>query len=301
MNNTAPTIAPKSELWTILGLITWGAGYLLGKNIESPRLTVELLLAHVLDCDRIQLYMNHDRPLSTDELRRFKCLLKRRLDHEPIQYIVGSANFMGLELIIGPGSLIPRPETELLVEQALILLDTMARPPARVLDVGTGSGCIAIALAHFRSGLLVDAIDSSDDALAVAKANVAAKGLAERVSVSNVDVRAMQVSEPGGTYDLIVSNPPYVSREEFNQLPPEIRLHEPEVALTDGGDGLSFYRTIAAKGLLLLRPGGAVCVEIGYAQSKAVQAVFAENGYTQIIITRDFAGIERIISCARPE
>jgi release factor glutamine methyltransferase len=289
-------MAKRDETWTILGLIQWATEYLTEKRFESPRLTVELLLAHLLRCDRIRLYVNHDKPLTNEELQGFKSLLRRRLAHEPVQYITGSTNFMGLELCVDRRVLIPRPETEELVAKGLELLDGMEVRPRTILDVGTGSGCIAIALAHFRKDVVVDAIDVSSGSLDVAMENVKRHELAERVNVISRDIRTLESGLHDRTYDLLISNPPYVSQTEQQELAPEIRLYEPPGATTDGGDGLTFYRIIASGAKHFVRTGGAICLEVGFGQSDEVATLLKTAGCVSVSAWNDFAGVSRIVT-----
>ncbi len=291
------TIADK-KIWNILSLVNWGTEYLQARGFESPRLTVELLLGRTLDCSRIELYTNFDKPLLAHDLAAFKQLFKRRVAHEPLQYILGDTEFMGLRFLVDARVLIPRPETELLVEQ--VIKEFRESSSLRILDIGTGSGNIAVSIAHFLPGATVDAIDESEPALAVAEANIHRHALADRVKLSRIDIMSAAPGLRAHEYDLIVSNPPYVSLEEFGQLPPEIKDHEPSIATTDNGDGLTFYRRIADVAKELLRPDGKIFVEIGYGRAGAVETLFTRNGYGAVAIIPDYQGIDRVMRISSP-
>lgn len=284
------TQATEDQVWTSLSLINWGAEYLRSKNIDSPRLTCELLLANVLRCGRIELYTSFDRPLTSDELANFKNLFKRRLSREPLQYILGETEFMGLRFNVDSRVLIPRPETEVLVEQALALARNI--PAGRILDIGTGSGNIAISLATTLQGWQVDAVDVSPAALELAGENRLLHSCGDRVSFIHADIQSY---EPAQEYDVIVSNPPYVSSAEFAGLEPEVRNFEPALATTDGGTGLTFYEIIAAFGKRHLVSGGWVLVEHAYNQSEQVRAIFENSGYRNVTPVADYSRIPRVV------
>ena len=288
-----PTPAPApSHTWTVLSLIEWSQRYLQERGFDEARLHAELLLAHVLGLLRLDLYLQFDRPLTPAELAAYRALFKRRLTHEPLQYIVGETGFMGLTMVVERGVLIPRPETELLVEMALEIIKKKEGGGAQVLDIGTGSGNIAVALGHHAPGAQIFGIDISPEAIAVAARNI------ERHGLGNVAVQALDVFSglfDGRDLDLIVSNPPYVSREQFAALEPEVRDFEPRGALTDDGDGMSFYRRLAPLALELLRPGGEVLFEIGFGQDTDIARLFNGCGYREVGVTRDYAGIPRVI------
>ncbi len=291
-HNVDTTIADKQS-WNILSLVNWGTEYLQKKEVESPRLTVELLLSRVLGCSRIELYTNFDKPLLPRDLAAFKQMFKRRVTHEPLQYILGDTEFMGLHFLVDRRVLIPRPETELLVEQ--VIKESAAPALQRILDIGTGSGNIAVSIAHYLSGVKVDAIDVSGEALAVAETNIRAHGLSDRVKLLLLDILRSDAELPTREYDLIVSNPPYVSREEFTHLAPEIRDHEPSIATTDEADGFTFFRRIATVAKRLLRVGGKIFLEVGYGQAGDVAEIFAKQGYEAVMTIPDYQGIERVL------
>lgn len=286
-----PTPTP-SRTWTVLSLIEWSQLYLQERGFDEARLHAELLLAHVLGWLRLDLYLQFDRPLTPAELAAYRALFKRRLTHEPLQYILGETAFMGLTMVVERGVLIPRPETELLVELALQIINKKEGGGAQVLDIGTGSGNIAVALGHHAPGAQIFGIDVSPEAIAVAARNV------ERHKLSNVSVQVLDILSglfAGRDLDLIVSNPPYISREQFATLEPEVRDFEPRGALTDDGDGMTFYRRLAPITLELLRPGGEVLFEIGFGQDTDVARLLAGCGYSAVGVTKDYAGIPRVV------
>ncbi|MEW6509472.1 MAG: peptide chain release factor N(5)-glutamine methyltransferase [Bacteroidota bacterium] len=287
----------QSSAWTVLSLLRWAERYLTERGFDEARLHVELLLAHVLDVGRLQLYLQFDRPLTAEELAQFKELFLRRTRHEPLQYILGETLFMGLPISVDRRVLIPRPETELLVEA--VINAEKGWGDARnieILDVGTGSGNVAIALARFLPTAAVTSIDRDRDALAVAESN-AQRNHVPGIRFIECDLLSGQL--PAGDFDVIVSNPPYVSEEEFASLQPEIREFEPRYAVTDGGDGLRFIRRIAALASEKLLPGGRVFLEIGYNQREAVTRILAEAGLESVAVRDDFAGNPRIASGRR--
>jgi release factor glutamine methyltransferase len=286
-----PTPTP-SHTWTVLSLVEWSQRYLQERGFDEARLHAELLLAHVLGLLRLDLYLQFDRPLTPAELAAYRALFKRRLTHEPLQYILGETAFMGLTMFVEQGVLIPRPETELLVELALEIISKNEGGGAQVLDIGTGSGNIAVALGHHAPGAQIVGIDVRPEAIAVAARNV------ERHKLRNVGLQVLDVFSglfAGKNLDLIVSNPPYVSGEQFATLEPEVRDFEPREALTDDGDGMTFYRRLAPIILELLRPGGEVLLEIGFGQDTDVARLLTGYGYSAVEITRDYAGIPRVV------
>jgi release factor glutamine methyltransferase len=239
------------KIWTVLELVTWSTTHLQEKKIDEARLTVELLLAHVLKMKRIQLYMNFDKPLTAEELASYKIVLKRRLSREPVHYIIGETEFMGFPFSVDTRVLIPRPETETLVEEAVRCCKSLRGGAAvSVLDIGTGSGCIAVSCARLLPGSVVHAVDISADALTLAKMNAERNGVA--VHFWEADIFADAPLVPAKKFDAIVSNPPYISADVYTTLQPEITEFEPRCAETDESDGLSFYRRIAdiAKSML---------------------------------------------------
>ena len=276
-----------TESWTVLKLLRWTADYFKGRGIDSPRLDAELLLAATLGLDRVGLYLNFERPLQTEELAAYRERVRRRAGREPLAYILGHTEFWSLPLKVTRDVLIPRPDTELLVEQAL----QRVAGPARMLDVGTGSGALAIALAHEKPEWQVKATDISAAALAIAAENARTNGLEGRIDFLAGDLAAL----PAGPFDLIVSNPPYIPAGDLAGLMSEVRDFEPRLALDGGDDGLDAYRALARQAGKALAPGGWLLVEVGIDQSAAVQALFAAAGLTELYNALDLAGIERVV------
>lgn len=294
MSPSTPHTVEDKKTRTVASLIRWGTEYLEGKGFDSPRLTVEMLLAHVLGCRRIDLFLEFEKPLSENELKKFKELFRRRLDREPLQYITGEAHFMGLVFKVDRRVLIPRPETEILVERAIDLLRLFSgEPTPTVLDIGTGSGNIAVSVAHYAKNTHVTAIDVSEDSLQVARLNSRQHHVEDRITFCRVDV--FSSFEDLGKYDCILSNPPYVTQDEANTLSPEIIKYEPVVAVFDGGDGLKFFKRIAELGKTLLKKEGWVLVETAYNQGEVVRSIFAEAGYKNIQVYKDYGGNKRVV------
>ena len=268
-------------------LLEEGEGILTRVGIDSARLDAEVLLAHALGISRSSL-LTHQH-LSSDVAEKFLVLIRRRSLHEPLAYIVGRKEFFSLDFEVTPAVLIPRPETETLVESALKFL--AFRPEARVLDIGTGSGAIAIAIAANSPDCSVVATDKSGEAIQVADGNATRNGCDDRIAFVEVDLFPNDHSR----CDLIVSNPPYIRDRDIETLQPEIRDFEPRLALTAGADGLSFYRRIATESRAWLKSNGAVMVEIGATQREAVEGLFRGAGFSQIHAVADLAGIDRVI------
>ncbi len=278
------------ELWTIGRVLEWSADYLRRKGFtDSPRLDAQLMLARALGLDRVQLYLNYDRPLNSDELAAFKTLLKRRLDGEPVAYLLGRRSFWTLELAVGPGVLIPRPETETLVEAALDRLAESAS--VSLLELGVGSGAISLALASERPALAVVATDVSAEALAVAESNAETLGLAGRIEFLEGDLFE---SVPGRKFDMIVMNPPYVAEAEYRELDRQIVEFEPAIALLAGADGLEVIRRLVAEAPEHLRPGGWLLFEIGADQGPSAAALMEAGPFGEIGILPDLAGRDRV-------
>jgi release factor glutamine methyltransferase len=260
------------------------AEHLEQKGSDTPRLDAELLLAHVLGLQRIELYMAFDRSLTVAELDAARALLARRAAREPLQYVLGEWGFRRLTLGVDSRALIPRPETETLVERALALLAGHTEP--RVLDVGTGTGAVALAVVDEHPGARVTSIDVSEDALALAAENVARTGLP--VVLLRHDLFS---GLPPGPWDLVVSNPPYVGRDELDGLAPEVRDWEPLQALVAEGA----VEAVVRGAVPVLAPGGGLAVEVGDGQAAAVAAVLVEAGYGSVTITSDLAGRDRVV------
>jgi release factor glutamine methyltransferase len=267
--------------------------------VESPRLQVELLLAHVLQMPRLKLYLNFERALADTELDPLRELVKRRGAREPLQYLVGSVNFCGLELTVTPAVLIPRPETELLAERAwtFLLARPATLPPPLVLDFGTGSGCLAIALAVKCPTAAIHAVDISDAALDVARRNAERHEVSPRLEFHAGD--GFAALPPGVRFDLIVANPPYIPAGEVTALEPEVRDHEPRGALDGGADGLDFVRKLAAEGLAWLVPGGRLMLEFGDGQAEAARQLFAREGWLDAAVENDLTTRPRMLIAGR--
>lgn len=279
-----------TQIWTVLKILQWTADYFGDKGIESGRRDAELLLGASLGLDRVGLYLHFDRPLEEGELAAFRALVVRRAKREPLQYILGQTEFWSLPIAVSPAVLIPRPDTEVLVEEALRVAEG-----GRVLDVGTGSGAIAIALAHEWSGAQVVALDISDEALKIAAANAGTNGVADRIRFVRGDLARL----PEGPFDLIVSNPPYIPIVDLDGLMPEVRDFEPRCALDGGVDGLDPYRALAAQAEDCLVAGGWLLVEVGIDQASSVQALFADAGLVDVFCRADYSGIPRVVGARR--
>ncbi|MBI4548638.1 MAG: peptide chain release factor N(5)-glutamine methyltransferase [Ignavibacteriae bacterium] len=280
---------------TIESILEKSSQSLSAQGIENPRLTSELLLCYALGCERSELINRLYKTPNSHDVTKFESYLERRLAHEPLQYIIGECEFMGLKFIVDSRVLIPRPETEILVERVIELSKKEGIHSQRILDIGTGSGNIAIILAKFTEDCTVDGIDVSEEALTVARLNVERHRVASKVNVLKADILKPNTYFDGCTYGLIVSNPPYISRVEFNMLQPEIRDHEPAIALTDYADGMTFFHIIAKLSKRILLPRGWVFVEIAYDQGDKVPEVFRQHGYVNIETISDYSGIKRIV------
>ncbi|MFQ6114321.1 MAG: peptide chain release factor N(5)-glutamine methyltransferase, partial [bacterium] len=265
--------------WYILEILNYSTDVLAKGGIENPRLNAERLLSHSLNMNRVQLHLNHDRPLSKPELQRFRFFLNRRLKQEPLQYILGEAEFMSLPFKVNSSVLIPRPETEILVEKVLQMCAERFnhKSTITVLDIGTGSGCIAVSLAKYLKGCRVTALDISKEALKTAEENARLNDVENKIQFVVADFLDSKFPEERAQkFDVVVSNPPYVSAGDFQKLPAEIRNYEPAVALEDGHDGLTFYHRIVDFSLKCLRPMGFVAVEVGLGQAHPVERIFLE-------------------------
>jgi release factor glutamine methyltransferase len=287
--------APVDRAWTVLELLRWTTQHFSERGIETPRLDAECLLAFALDCDRLRLYVDYEKPVEETQRARFRELVRERGgDRVPVALLTGRREFWSLPLRVSRDVLVPRPETETLVATALELVPDRDAEVA-VLDVGTGSGAIALAIASERVKARITATDLSAAALAVARENAAALALSDRV-------RFLEGSlfEPvaGESFDLVVSNPPYVAERDAAGLPPELR-HEPASALFAGPDGTDVLRAIAARVGEVLAPGGAVLVELDPRQAEAMRAWLREAGLVAINLHRDVAGRQRVVSARK--
>ena len=275
---------------TVLEVIQRSSEFLAKKGVDSPRLQIELLLAHVLKLPRLRLYLNFERPLAEAELAVLRELVKRRAGREPLQHILGHTSFCGLEFEVSRHALIPRPETELLAEHAVKFLSTL--PTSTVLDFGTGTGCLAVTLAVQCPSASLHALDISDAALALARQNAARHQVETRLAFHHGDGFA---ALPGGVrFDLLVSNPPYIASAEIETLQPEVRDFDPRPALDGGADGLDFYRRLAEGAAGFLAPGGKVMLEFGDGQDGAITKIFSAQNWIVEAVLADYSGRNRI-------
>jgi len=298
---------------TVLEAIQKSADFLAKKGVESPRLQTELLLAHLLKLPRMNLYLNFERALTPAEVDALRELVKRRGQREPLQHIIGSASFCGLEIAVNRHALVPRAETELLAEHGWNFLVTRHSSPVTALDFGTGTGCIAIVLAVKCSAAKIMATDVSADALALARENAARNGVVERIEFSQGDgfaalqnvgqASSLSPSEenpdtgemPVLRFDLIISNPPYVPSAEIATLQPEVRDFDPRSALDGGPDGLGFYRLFASQAPAFLKPGGKIMLEFGDGQVEAIRQIFENEKWIVEAVKEDYSDRPRIL------
>jgi release factor glutamine methyltransferase len=274
--------------WTVLRVLNWTTSHFGEHGLPTPRLDAEVLLAHVLRCDRVALYVRFDQPLVRAELDAYKELVRRRLRGEPVAYLRGTKEFWSLPLAVDQRVLIPRPETELLVEAILAL--TAAAPAGVIADIGTGSGAIALAFKKERPGWRVLATDISAGALAVARANATHL----RLDIELLEGDLLAPVRAHGPLDVIVSNPPYLAEDELARTMTDVREHEPRLALIAGPDALTIVRRLADESYSLLRPGGALALEIATASGTAVRALLEARGFAAVVVQRDYAGHDRV-------
>ncbi len=291
------TASSTEKDWTVISLLKTSADFLKQKGFSDARLTAELLLAHVLELQRVDLYVNFDRPVSPKELAQFRELFRRRLSGEPVQYILGQEEFFGLKFEVNPSVLIPRPETELLVEQ---IIDDFSGEAGAILDIGTGSGAIAITLAKLLPQAQLTAVDICHKALEVAERNAMRHGVEARICFLCLD--ALQpdfVSHFTQPFDVVVSNPPYIPLSEKESVPPDVRNFEPHIALfTD--TGFEFYEKIARDARQLLRSGGKLYLELHADAQPKVQALLEEHGFQHLMFKKDYQGFVRLVRAELP-
>lgn len=287
------------EAWTILKLLKWTTAYFKSHKIEQPRVDAEVLLAHALGMTRLDLYVLYERPLENRELEVFKALIRRRVRREPVAYIVGEKEFWSMALKVTPDVLIPRPETETLVEATLEIIPADAASKRwRILDLGTGSGAVVLAVASERPGHDFYAVDRSEAALAVAQANARRHGFDKEITWIKGDWFHVESGAPMGCFDIIVSNPPYIVSNRLERLLPEIRDYEPREALDGGEDGLAAIRRIVKEGPEHLVRGGWLLLEIGYDQWREVETLIRDSGkYAARHVVKDYSGFDRVV-CA---
>ena len=282
------------ESWTVLKLLHWTTYYFKRNNVAEPRASAEVLLAHLLSQDRLFLYLNYDRPMEAEELAAFRTLVKRRLSGEPNQYITGIQEFWSLPFRVNPDVLIPRPETEVLLETVLDFLRS-SHHAVRVLDLGTGSGAIAVSLARELSLISIVATDSSMASLKVAHDNALLNQIDSKIHFVCADMFSA-FSSASAKFTVVATNPPYLSHAEFSRLPPEIRDYEPRQALDGGPDGLAAIRRIIKEAPALLSPAGALIMEIGADQAESVSALVKDSQhYKSYQIIRDLSGLHRVL------
>jgi release factor glutamine methyltransferase len=279
------------ETWTTLKVLSWTKDFLAGKGIDNARLEAEWLLCAATGLDRVGLYLNYDKPLSDEELANYRALVTRRGRREPLQHILGSQEFCGLDFEVTPDVLIPRHDTETLVHEALSLMPRAGS----ILDIGTGSGCIAVALAKQLPLATITAIDISGSALTIARKNAEKNGVA-------IEFLQGSLCEPvaGRYFDLIVSNPPYIASRDIEALEPEVRNFDPRSALDGGEDGLDIYRALIPSALSCMNPGSWLVVEIGAGQAQNVKHMFRVAGeFGDVITACDPGGIVRVVGGQR--
>jgi len=287
-----------AKTWIIKDLLPVSTDYLKKKNIESPRLCAEILLSHQLGLSRLKLYLEYDQPVGANDLGSYREMIKRLAEGEPIQYITGIQEFWSMDFIVNKDVLIPRPETEILVEQAIRVYkeNNYAELPAvNILDICTGSGAIAVAIASELKNAEIFASDISGDALNTARLNITRHGMQKRITPLEGDL-----FEPfkglNNHFDIIVSNPPYVSKEEYSLLPVKIRDFEPRIALESGADGLNHIRAILEYAPKYLKPGGWLMLEMDPSQTNTVAEIIAKNDFLlNASVVKDFSNRARVV------
>lgn len=279
-------MANQQETWTVLKVLTWTKEFLAQKGVENARLESEWMLCAVLGLDRVGLYVNFDKPLTEVELSGYRGMVTRRSKREPLQYILGSQEFMGLEFEVTPSVLIPRHDTEVLVAEAV----ARGGDHARILEIGVGSGCVSVALAKALPSATIFGVDNSPQALGLAQKNADKHGV-------TINLFEGSLFEPfqGQRFDLIVSNPPYIPTDDLRTLQPEVRDHEPVQALDGGADGLDFYRLIVSDASAYLNHGGGLLFEVGIGQAEAVLGLLGKAGFGELFTAKDLNGIERVV------
>ena len=276
--------------WRIIDVINWGVDYFENKYLENPRLEIEIFLQHILDCKKIDLYINFENEVSAPDLNTLKGYIKRRLKNEPIQYIVGKSNFYGRNFYVDNNVLIPRPETEILINACIEFLSIKDNP--EIIDIGTGSGCIGITLAKEIPSSSVIAIDSSEKALALAEKN------AKNIGIKNIDFVKSDFLKQSIDLraDLLVSNPPYIPKEDISTLMADVKEYEPSEALTDNLDGLEFYRVFSKKFDTIIKGDGALIVEVGKDEHPLeVKNIIEQSGHANIEMINDYNGDIRVL------
>ena len=278
------------KTWRVIDLINWAESYFKEKGFENPRSEIEWLLRAVLKCNRMDVYLRFEEPLSQSQLATLRSWVKRRLEREPLQYITGFCDFYGREFSVNEHVLIPRPETERLIDTALEKVKGLDSPS--ILDIGAGTGCIATTLGLEIPGSTILGIDVSEDAIGIANKNK------EKLEAENVSFQKMNILEqrPEGEFDVLVSNPPYIPKGEMDGLMKDVKDFEPTVALTDQKDGLIFYKRFAEVGKEVVKSGGWIILEVGLEDHpSAVKNIFSESGFPDTELIKDYNGDDRVL------
>ena len=296
---TESTISPSGpEVWTVRKVLDWTTGHFQRHGCETPRLDAEILLSHVRECKRIELYTRFDDLVTDEQREAMRELVRRRAQSEPVAYLVGYREFYGLEFEVCPDVLIPRPDTETLVLESLDFLKERGR--SRVLEIGPGSGCISVSLAVSQPGLQITAVDISPGALAVAKRNADRHKVGGSISFREGNAFSGLRNGTDEPFDLIVTNPPYIGEAEVDQLMADVRRFEPRVALVSGSDGLDLIREIAEQSVEWLKPGGALMIELAPEQADSTVELLNQTGkYGTIEQVNDLSGAVRVVRCLR--
>lgn len=282
------------DVWTVQRILQWTTSFLKQKEVESPRLESELLLAHARNCQRIRLYTDFETPLTDDERNKMREYVRRRANREPLAYITGKREFYGRDFRVGSGVLVPRPDTETLID---VCLDRMAKDqPVSACEIGFGSGCISITLAKQRPQLKIIASDISTEAMSFAKDNVELHEMANQVQLVLGNGFEPIAAADAGLFDGIVSNPPYIRNDEMSELPPEVKNYEPATALASGEDGLSLIRELISQAGSHLKPGGWMALELDPSQSDEAAELFTKAGFEDACIHNDLSGQDRVVS-----
>ena len=287
------------DAWTILKILRWTTDYFREKGVSDPRASAEVLLAHTLGLSRLDLYLRYDQPLTTEELSRFKALMVRRRQGEPVAYLTGHREFWSLDFLVTPGVLIPRPETEILVSAAIeAAKDQRQTISSWGVEIGVGSGAVVVALAQELPQLNWLALDLSAAALAVARDNARRHGVVERLHLVRGDL--VSGLKPGARFALMVANLPYVPRAEWEQLPKDIKDYEPSQALLGGEDGLDLIRVLTRQAHLYVQPGGCLALEVGAGQAELVLELLRQTeAYEHLETVADYQGIQRVVRARR--
>jgi len=283
-----------NTIWTVKDVLFWTSDYFTDKEISSPHLNAELLIAHVLECSRLDLYLKYDKPLTDNERDTIKQLIKKRITHYPLQYILGEVEFYGNKFAVEEGVLIPRPETEILIDSVLTYIHENPREEWKLLDIGTGSGNIPVSLSiileNENTKVSITAIDISENSLIVAKNNAAINNL-DNITFVQSDL----FEKIKDTFDCVISNPPYISENEFHKLPAEIKEYEPKEALLAKNNGLEFYERILQKANEFLTSDGVIFFEIGYTQKKGVTELAEQYTFKIIDSKKDYNDFDRVL------